>query len=187
MSMSTCKYFCAAYYINVCKQCSFFQALTLIYRKMVTNYGLWDQLRVDHGKEWYLMLYIQETLSHLRNDASKPPHTQSSSTLVNKVDYTCCTCARASLTTMHCIKCDRITRWNVSGSRSTTGWTTPSSVRWLAWQKEGNSPLMTPCIAFVFHGTPSMWQMKDSLASFPHGMNIPSQVLTCMYTITCKE
>lgn len=30
------------------------------------EYGLWDQIRVDHGKEWCLMLYINGTLSHLR-------------------------------------------------------------------------------------------------------------------------
>ena len=33
---------------------------------MLIQYGLWDQVRVDHGKEWQLMLFVQEKLSHLR-------------------------------------------------------------------------------------------------------------------------
>ena len=35
--------------------------------------------RVNHGREWYLMLYINETLSHLQENTSKAPHTQTSS------------------------------------------------------------------------------------------------------------
>lgn len=30
------------------------------YREMTLTYGLWDQVRVDHGKEFHLMLYVQE-------------------------------------------------------------------------------------------------------------------------------
>ena len=51
----------------------------LSYREMVMTYGLWDQIRVDQGKEWMLLLFINEHLSHLRNDCSRPPHLQSSS------------------------------------------------------------------------------------------------------------
>ena len=46
---------------------------------MTTEFGLWDQIRVDCGREWYLMLFVQEQLSHLRNDTSKLPHLRSSS------------------------------------------------------------------------------------------------------------
>lgn len=46
---------------------------------MTLQYGLWDQIRTDQGKEWNLMLFVNEKLSHLRNDCSKPPHLQSSS------------------------------------------------------------------------------------------------------------
>ena len=46
---------------------------------MIRDFGLWDQIRVDCGREWYLMLFMQEHLSHLRNDPSKPPHLRSSS------------------------------------------------------------------------------------------------------------
>jgi len=43
------------------------------------QYGLWDQIRVDQGKEWVLMLYIQGTLAHLRHNTSHTPHLQSTS------------------------------------------------------------------------------------------------------------
>jgi len=43
------------------------------------EYGLWDQLRVDQGKEWVLMLYVQERLANLRYNTSRPPHLQSTS------------------------------------------------------------------------------------------------------------
>ena len=32
------------------------------YGAAVSEYGLWDQVRVDHGKEFYLSLYMQERL-----------------------------------------------------------------------------------------------------------------------------
>ena len=40
-------------------------------REVVTKFGLWDQIRVDCGREWYLTLYINETVAHLRNDTNK--------------------------------------------------------------------------------------------------------------------
>lgn len=49
------------------------------------EYGLWDQIRVDHGKEWCLMLYINGTLSHLRGNTAKVPHLQTSSTKVHTI------------------------------------------------------------------------------------------------------
>ena len=39
-------------------------------RPIVLSYGLWDQIHVDQGKEWVLMLYVQETLEHLRFNTS---------------------------------------------------------------------------------------------------------------------
>ena len=50
---------------------------------IVTEYGMWDQLRVDHGKEWYLSLFVQEQLAHLRTNTRRAPHIQTSSTLVH--------------------------------------------------------------------------------------------------------
>ena len=32
-----------------------------IYRAAVTEFGLWDQVRDDYGREFYLMLYVQES------------------------------------------------------------------------------------------------------------------------------
>lgn len=59
-----------------------------IYHKLnspiVKEYGMWDQLRIDHGKEWYLSLYVQEQLAHLRVNTRRAPHLQTSSKLVHK-------------------------------------------------------------------------------------------------------
>ena len=49
------------------------------YRTVVMQYGLWDQIRTDQGKEWNLLLFINELLSPMRTDCTKPPHLQSSS------------------------------------------------------------------------------------------------------------
>ena len=46
---------------------------------MTLEYGLWDQIRVDHGKEFYLMLYVQEVLAQFRTNSSRAPHMQSTS------------------------------------------------------------------------------------------------------------
>ena len=40
---------------------------------------LWDQLRVDMGKEWVLMLFIQEQLADLRRNIHRAPHLQTTS------------------------------------------------------------------------------------------------------------
>ena len=55
---------------------------SFISRKQLMEYGIWDQLRIDFGREWYLMLYVQEQLAHLRTNTTKHPHLQSSSKLV---------------------------------------------------------------------------------------------------------
>jgi hypothetical protein len=36
------------------------------YRPAFITYGLWDQIHVDHGREWMFSLYLQETLQHLQ-------------------------------------------------------------------------------------------------------------------------
>lgn len=51
---------------------------------MVLQYWLWDQIRVDHGKEWHLMLYVQEKLAHLRYNTQRAPHLQTTPKLVSK-------------------------------------------------------------------------------------------------------
>ena len=45
-----------------------------LYRNIVIEHGPWDQLRVDHGREWFLILSIQQSLAHLRNDTTKSPY-----------------------------------------------------------------------------------------------------------------
>ena len=49
------------------------------FKMLVNQYGLWDQLRVDHGTEWALILYVQNILSGYRNDTSRLPYIQTSS------------------------------------------------------------------------------------------------------------
>ena len=52
-----------------------------IYRQSLLQYGLWDQVRVDHGKEFYLTLYIHEQLRLApRGDPEVIPYAQTTST-----------------------------------------------------------------------------------------------------------
>ncbi|XP_063040964.1 uncharacterized protein LOC134435851 [Engraulis encrasicolus] len=57
-----------------------------VYRPAVTHYGMWDQLRVDHGKEFYLCLYIQERLSEYRHNQQREPYLQTQSTRNHTVE-----------------------------------------------------------------------------------------------------
>ncbi|XP_072564078.1 uncharacterized protein [Paramormyrops kingsleyae] len=51
-----------------------------IYRPAVVKHGMWDQVRVDHGREFFLCLYVQEKLSQYRHNLSRPPYLQTTST-----------------------------------------------------------------------------------------------------------
>ena len=51
-------------------------------RCAVVANGMWDQVRVDHGKEFYLCLYIQEILSRHRYNLSRQPYLQTTSSRV---------------------------------------------------------------------------------------------------------
>ncbi|XP_062401715.1 uncharacterized protein LOC134092702 [Sardina pilchardus] len=57
-----------------------------VYRSAVMRYGMWDQLRVDHGREFYLCLYMQEKLSGRRHNTSGPPYRQTASTMNHRVE-----------------------------------------------------------------------------------------------------
>ncbi len=57
----------------------YYAYLLCYFRRLVQDYGIWTQLRVDKGKEWYLMLFVQAKLAHHRNDTSKPSFLQTSS------------------------------------------------------------------------------------------------------------
>ena len=47
------------------------------FKPILLSFGLWDQVRVDHGREFYLLLYVQEQLQHLRRNQGRAPHVQS--------------------------------------------------------------------------------------------------------------
>ncbi|XP_068747843.1 uncharacterized protein [Montipora capricornis] len=50
-----------------------------IFRSVVLTYGMWDQLRVDMGREFCLMLFIQDVLKEHRRNPSRLPYIQSTS------------------------------------------------------------------------------------------------------------
>lgn len=54
-----------------------------ILRPAVLSYGLWDQVRVDCGREFYLMLFIQEMLAEHRHNLQRQPYLQTPSTRVS--------------------------------------------------------------------------------------------------------
>ncbi len=58
--------------------------IIIIPRSAVVNHGMWDQIRVDHGKEFYLSLFIQEMIEGYRNRRERQPYMQTQST---KVQY----------------------------------------------------------------------------------------------------
>ena len=58
-----------------------------ISRPIVLQYGRWDQVRVDHGKEWILSLFVLEQLVHLRHNVSRAPRLQTSSKQVSTYVY----------------------------------------------------------------------------------------------------
>ena len=62
-----------------------------LFRPILLNFGLWDQIRADHGREFFLLLYVQEHLTHLRRNQRRAPHVQSMSREVSiaHVSRTC--------------------------------------------------------------------------------------------------
>ncbi|XP_057293869.1 uncharacterized protein LOC130622420 [Hydractinia symbiolongicarpus] len=50
-----------------------------IYRKVLTTYCMFDQVRVDHGREFFLMLGMQEYLANIRGDQLSLPYQQTES------------------------------------------------------------------------------------------------------------
>jgi hypothetical protein len=50
-----------------------------VFRPAVLWDGMWDTVHVDHGKEFYLCLVMQETNAHKRRNTSKAPYIQSMS------------------------------------------------------------------------------------------------------------
>ncbi|XP_076133841.1 uncharacterized protein LOC143116547 [Alosa pseudoharengus] len=57
------------------------QLILLYYRAAVASNGMWDQIRVDHGREFFLSLYVQEKLSQHRFNTNRLPYKQTSKNL----------------------------------------------------------------------------------------------------------
>ena len=57
-----------------------------VFRKILLEYGLFDQLRVDHGREFYLCLYQQDNLAHLRNNTDRLPYMQTMSVNNHRIE-----------------------------------------------------------------------------------------------------
>lgn len=53
-------------------------------RHAVVQYGVWAQVRVDHGREFYLTLFVQEKLRAQCGPRDVLPYVQSPSTEVGK-------------------------------------------------------------------------------------------------------
>lgn len=59
--------------------------ICLFYRPIVSEHGLWDQVRVDGGREFCLILHIQELLSQFRTNTRRAPYVQTQSKQVQKL------------------------------------------------------------------------------------------------------
>ncbi len=53
-------------------------------RMAYEQYGIWNRVRVDKGREFYLLLFIQERLSAYRKCTEKAPYRQTGSKEVKK-------------------------------------------------------------------------------------------------------
>lgn len=48
----------------------------MYFRPAILSNGMWDQVRVDCGKEFYLCLFMQEILSAYRYNTAREPYKQ---------------------------------------------------------------------------------------------------------------
>ncbi|CAG2250686.1 unnamed protein product [Mytilus edulis] len=55
-------------------------------KSAVLKYGMWDQMRVDHGKEFFLCLYMQEKNEQYRNRREYQPYCQTTSIKNHRVE-----------------------------------------------------------------------------------------------------
>ena len=58
--------------------------ILFVNRETVTRHGLWDQIRVDHGKKFNLTLFIHSKLRHHFGPRHVTAYYQTPSTQVNK-------------------------------------------------------------------------------------------------------
>ena len=68
-------------------------------RPIVLQHGLWDQVHVDCGREFALLLYVQDWLSSFRTNTQRAPYVQTQS---KQVWYTVWTCQLCGLEWMPC-------------------------------------------------------------------------------------
>ena len=50
-----------------------------LYRSVIEQYGLFDQLRIDHGWEFYLIMFIQKQVRAMFGSRAVAPYIQSTS------------------------------------------------------------------------------------------------------------
>ena len=51
-----------------------------VFRPAILKYGIWDQVRMDHGREFCLVIFVQQVIAYLRADVRRPPFKQTTST-----------------------------------------------------------------------------------------------------------
>ena len=51
-----------------------------MFRQAVLKYGVWEQVRMDHGRKFALVIFIQQVLSCYRLEGRKQPFKQTRST-----------------------------------------------------------------------------------------------------------
>ncbi|XP_046855990.1 uncharacterized protein LOC124449089 [Xenia sp. Carnegie-2017] len=57
-----------------------------VFRPIIEQYGVWDQVRVNCGKEFYLTLFVQQSLSAHRRNTLRIPYKQTPSTKNHMVE-----------------------------------------------------------------------------------------------------
>lgn len=57
-----------------------------VFRPAILKYGLWNQLRIDHGQEFSLCIFVQDLLKNYRQSTEKEPWKQTASTQNNVIE-----------------------------------------------------------------------------------------------------
>ena len=63
---------------------------------------MWDQVRVDHGTEFYLTLYMQEKNADLRRNVNRQPYIQTESKRVSLVQIVLAVAMSSSVSIISC-------------------------------------------------------------------------------------
>ncbi|XP_072564841.1 uncharacterized protein [Paramormyrops kingsleyae] len=57
-----------------------------VFRPAVISFSIWDQVRVDHGKEFLLTLFMQQQISAFRNNTDRLSYVQTNSTRNHRIE-----------------------------------------------------------------------------------------------------